>query len=95
MTPYIATIMYIIFQIRLDLTTFVITAPSTQTNNQFRRKFGQPVQDILDTAVALQGSTNNGACLTDTFYATSASTSSSPPVICGTASGEHSTLAIF
>lgn len=78
-----------ICSIRLDLTTFVITAPSTHTNNQFRRKFGQPVQDILDTAVALQGSTNNGACLTDTFYATSASTSSSPPVICGTASGEH------
>merc|ERR1712038_628300 len=49
-----------ICSIRLDLTTFVITAPSTQTNNQFRRKFGQPVQDILDTAVALQGSTNNG-----------------------------------
>jgi len=78
-----------ICSIRLDLTTFVITGPSTITNNQFRRKFGQPTMDILDTDNDLQGSTNNGACLTDTFYVKSASPSTGPPVICGTATGEH------
>ena len=79
-------------QIRLDLTTFVITGPSTITSTQIRRKFGHPAADLLDTTYALQGSSFTGACLLDTFYATSASTSSAPPAICGTATGEHSML---
>lgn len=79
-------------QIRLDLTTFVITGPSTITATQFRRKYGHPAADLLDTTYALQGSSFTGACLLDTFYSTSASTSSTPPAICGTASGEHSML---
>jgi len=78
-----------ICSLRLDLTTFVITGPSTITTNQFRRKFGQPVQTLNDNDNDLQGSTNNGACLTDTFYVKSASPSTGPPVICGTATGEH------
>merc|ERR1711983_295022 len=78
-----------ICSIRLDLTTFVITGPSTITTNQFRRKFGQPTQSLDDNDNDLQGSTNNGACLTDTFYVKSASPSTGPPVICGTATGEH------
>jgi len=78
-----------ICSIRLDLTTFVITGPSTITSTQIRRKFGHPAADLLDTTYALQGSSFTGACLLDTFYATSASTSSAPPAICGTATGEH------
>merc|ERR1719415_66717 len=75
--------------IRLDLTTFVITAPSTVTTIQIRRKFGSPVMDLTDGANQdNMGSSFTGSCLLDTFYATSASPSSSPPVICGTATGE-------
>jgi len=79
-----------ICSIRLDLTTFVITGPSTVTTIQIRRKFGSPVMDLTDGANQdNMGSSFTGSCLLDTFYATSASPSSSPPVICGTATGEH------
>ena len=85
-----------ILQIRLDLTTFVITGPSTVTTIQIRRKFGSPVMDLTDGANQdNMGSSFTGSCLLDTFYATSASPSSSPPVICGTATGEHSMLIYF
>jgi len=75
--------------IRLDLTTFVITGPSTITAVQVRRRFGHPSMDLLDTTYIRQGSSFTGSCLLDTFYATSASVSSAPPVVCGTATGEH------
>ena len=77
-------------QIRLDLTAFVITGPSSDTSARIRRKFGHPFQDIGDTDYGETGSALTGSCLTDTFSATSASISSSPPTICGAAKGEHS-----
>ena len=77
-------------QIRLDLTAFVITGPSSDTSARIRRKFGHPFQDLGDTDYGETGSALTGSCLTDTFSATSASISSSPPTICGSAKGEHS-----
>jgi len=78
-----------ICSIRLDLTAFVITGPSSDTSARIRRKFGHPFQDLGDTDYGETGSALTGSCLTDTFSATSASISSSPPTICGSAKGEH------
>ena len=52
--------------------------------------FGHPFQDEDDKDFGETGSALTGSCLTDTFSATSASISSSPPTICGSAKGEHS-----
>jgi len=77
-----------ICSIRLDFTNFVITGPSTLTSLIIRRKFGQPTQDVKDD-YALLGSAQTGSCLYDTFYSKSRSPSTGPPVLCGTATGEH------
>merc|ERR1711894_587337 len=50
--------------------------------------FGQLVGNLADAYIK-QGSSFGTGCLTDTFYATSASPSTGPPQICGTATGEH------
>ena len=72
------------------MTAFVITGPSSDTSARIRRMFGHPFQDEDDKDYGETGSALTGSCLTDTFSATSASISSSPPTICGSAKGEHS-----
>ena len=57
---------------------------------QTRRMLGQPVSNLNDATYILLGSNFATGCLTDTFYATSASPSTGPPSVCGTATGEHS-----
>jgi len=78
-----------ICSLRIDFTNFVISGPSTISLNQVRRMFGHPVQDLTDTTYAVTGSSMATGCLTDTFYMTSASPSTGPPSLCGTATGEH------
>jgi len=78
-----------ICSLRLDFTKFVISGPSTISVPQVRRMLGHPVQDYADTAYTVTGSSQGTGCLTDTFYMTSASPSSGPPSLCGTATGEH------
>jgi len=78
-----------ICSLRIDFTNFVISGPSTMSLNQVRRMLGHPVQNLADTTYAVSGSSMGTGCLTDTFYMTSASPSSGPPSLCGTATGEH------
>lgn len=78
-----------ICSLRIDFTNFVISGPSTISLNQVRRMLGHPAQNMADTTYAITGSAMHGNCLTDTFYMKSASTSTTPPAICGTATGEH------
>jgi hypothetical protein len=78
-----------ICSLRLDFTKFVISGPSTMSFPQVRRMLGHPVGNHLDTAYTVQGSSMGTGCLTDTFYMTSASPSTGPPSLCGTATGEH------
>ncbi len=73
----------LLFQLRLDFDTFVITGPSTITTTEVSGLFG----------MGLIGGTKNYAkstqCLTDTFSVTNPG-GIAPPVICGTNTGEHS-----
>lgn len=78
-----------ICSLRLDFTGFAINGPNTLTLPQVRRKMGTPVIDMADAGMKLMGSTFTGNCLTDSFYATSPSPSSTPPVVCGNNAGQH------
>lgn len=78
-----------ICSLRLDFTTFVITGPSLDANNGVRRQFGTPVGDMGDLALAAQGTSFATNCRLDIFTATSASTSTNPPAVCGTLTTEH------
>jgi len=53
-----------------------------------RRTLGHPSANQQD-AYEISGSSHTGGCLTDTFYMKSASMSTNPPSLCGTATGEH------
>ena len=72
-------------QLRLDFNTFVITGPSTDTTVIAKTLYGQP--SSASSAVSMTDVTQ---CLTDMFSVTNPN-GISPPVICGTNSGEHST----
>lgn len=78
-----------ICSLRLDFTGFAISGPSTLTIAQVRRKLGNVVSDMADTGMLLLGSTYTTNCLTDSFYATSPSPSTTPPVVCGNNAGQH------
>jgi len=75
--------------LRLDFTTFVITGPSTVTAPSVRRRLGTPVGLVADGAYVAQGSSYATNCMADVFTTTSASSSTNPPAICGTVTGEH------
>jgi len=75
--------------LRLDFTTFVITGPSTQQAPTVRRRLGTPVGQVTDGAYVAQGSSYATNCMADVFTTTSASSSTNPPAICGTVTGEH------
>jgi len=82
-----------ICSIRLDLTTFVITGPSTRTVAQLNRRFGQTA-GVFDTAATTQsieyiGSTQGSTCQADIFTVQGASSSTNPPAVCGTLTGQH------
>ena len=70
------------FQLRLDFTTFVITGPSTSSATATEIINGQPAAGGVAVAT-------RGQCLTDTFSVTNPG-GLTPPVICGTNSGDHS-----
>jgi len=78
-----------ICSLRLDFTKFEITGPSTVSVAQVRRQLGHPTQNLADATYATGGSSMATSCLVDSFYMKGASTSSNPPAICGTATGEH------
>jgi len=79
-----------ICSIRLDFTTFVITGPSTISAPEVRRIMGHPSMDLGDnTPYDHGGSSMTSGCLTDIFYMKGASPSTTPPSICGTATGDH------
>lgn len=82
-----------ICSIRLDLTTFVITGPSTRTVAEINRRFGQTA-GVFDTATGTNsieyiGSTQATTCQADIFTVQGASPSSTPPAVCGTLTGQH------
>jgi len=79
-----------ICSIRLDFTNFVITGPSTHSHAGIRRIMGHPSQNLKDEGpYNTGGSSTTTGCLTDIFYMKGASPSTSPPSICGTATGDH------
>lgn len=71
------------FQLRLDLTTFMIAGPSTSSVLNTKLLNGQTA------ATAGGDATNYGQCITDSFSVTNPG-GPSPPTICGTNTGEHS-----
>jgi hypothetical protein len=75
----------ILFQIRIDFSSFVIAGPSTVTLT-----VGYEVGGSTATAIGKKY-TLATQCQTDTFSLTGPG-GSTPPVICGTNSGEHSKL---
>jgi len=79
-----------ICSLRLDFTTFIINGPSTvSVPTQVRRRLGTPVGSNVDNNYAAQGTSYATNCLLDLFSVTSASTSTNPPGVCGTLTGEH------
>ncbi len=70
-------------QLRLDFTTFVITGPQTSSQSAFKTKTGELTAANTGLIQSLASQ-----CLTDTFSVSSGGIT--PPVICGTNSGEHS-----
>jgi len=78
-----------ICSLRLDFTTFVITGPNTVSIGTVRRRLGTPVGNINDANYAREGSSYATNCQLDMFTATSASTSTAPPGVCGTVTGQH------
>merc|ERR1712184_197017 len=70
-----------ICSIRLDLTTFVITGPSTRITLELNRRYGQ-VQG--SRTVEYLGSTHATNCQADSFSVQGASPSTNPPLVCGT-----------
>lgn len=77
-----------ICSLRIDFTTFVITGPNTLSIVGVRRRLGNPIENHAD-AYILEGSNYATNCLFDSFYATGASPSTNPPVVCGTLTGQH------
>lgn len=83
-----------ICQLRIDFGSFVITGPSTATNSQAHNQYGVvPTVGASGTTVGgiplsteINWSTN---CLTDSFTISGLSSANSPPVICGTNTGQH------
>ena len=73
-------------QMRLDFNTFVIAGPSTSTLS-----IGKVIEGELNAKGSLACA--RGQCQTDTFSVVSNSVT--PPVICGTNSGEHSKTVIL
>jgi hypothetical protein len=74
-----------ICQLRLDFNSFVISGPytSTTTTDQYTKVlYGMPDNTGVEAMLT------NSQCTTDSFSVTSPS-GSSPPVICGTNTGEH------
>jgi len=78
-----------ICSIRLDFTSFTITGPNTMTVARANRMRGTPAGNLEDTAGVAHGNNFATNCLLDSFYVTSASTSSAPPMICGVNTGFH------
>ena len=74
-----------ISQLRLDFDTFVISGPSTSTTIVTNLLNGAPARLAETDAVAASLSTR---CLTDTFAVTNPG-GPTPPLICGTNTGEH------
>ncbi len=72
-------------QLRLDFTTFVLTQPSSSLDVVTKRLALSGVQTPTGTVPV----TAVGQCLTDTFSVVNPD-GPSPPVICGTNSGQHS-----
>lgn len=71
-------------QMRLDFNTFTITGPSTSTTSIGSQTAGS----LTGTGATVSDASQ---CLTDTFTVSSPGTTS-PPVICGTNTGQHSQL---
>lgn len=71
-------------QLRLDFNTFVITGPSTSSASVGRTQNG-----VIGTNNAFQQVAAKGQCLTDTFMVTNPG-GQTPPIICGTNTGDHS-----
>jgi len=78
-----------ICSLRLDFTTFVITGPNTVSIGTVRRRLGTPVGNVQDAGYDGEGSSYATNCQLDMFTATSASTSTAPPAVCGTLTAEH------
>jgi len=78
-----------ICSLRLDFTTFVITGPNTVSIGTVRRRLGTPVGNVNDAAYTREGTSYATNCQLDMFTATSASTSTAPPAVCGTVTGQH------
>lgn len=74
----------IFFQLRLDFNTFVITGPDTRTDSLTVIASGTPTAVLAGQPVSTAT-----RCLTDTFSVTSPG-GYTPPVICGTNTGQHS-----
>merc|ERR1711874_488942 len=75
-----------ICSIRLDFTKFVTTGPSARNAVVTSRRFGQTAGA---STTEHMGSSWVGNCLTDSFTVQGASPSTSPPVVCGTLTGQH------
>ena len=71
------------FQLRLDFNMFVIGGPSMNTNSVALVLNGMPTT-LLGVKAA-----NFGKCLTDSFCVSNP-TGTSPPIICGTNTEQHS-----
>lgn len=72
-------------QLRLDFSDFVITGPQTSSVSSIKTTKGE-----LDAAAPALGQSLATQCLTDTFSVTSGGIT--PPIICGTNTGEHSEI---
>merc|ERR1712088_161327 len=75
-----------ICSIRLDYTKLVISNPSARAARDVTRIFGQVAGSIVAEDL---GSSRAGNCLTDSFSVQGASPSSTPPIVCGTNTGQH------
>lgn len=75
-----------ICSLRLDLTTFVITGPSTRITLELERRFGQVAGSYVAEYL---GSTQATNCKADSFSVQGSSPSSNPPLVCGTLTGQH------
>ncbi len=74
-----------LLQLRLDFNQFVISGPDTSTTAAFKVINGVPA--TADSARSVSTATQ---CNTDTFGVTNPG-GCTPPIICGTNTGEHST----
>ena len=79
------------FQLRLDFTSFVLSGPSTSSLTVAKRVPGAGVVVASVGGGATASVAEMGRCVADSFSVSSPGAEhSSPPVICGTNSGEHS-----